>query len=100
MEPPRALEPTLNDIGTRYEHLKDHLYGLTVSIDILKGRYQTLATKERLNKLVFAAEVLQLTIDSFAGFNDQKVEYYLYKTLNSIPKNPEEIVGGRETPLI
>lgn len=100
MEPSKALEPTLNDIGTRYEHLKDHLDGLLTAVERLKTNSYTQADKDRLIKLSVAAEVLQSTIDAFAGFNDPRAEYYLYRVCNDIPKKPEEIEGGRGTPLL
>ena len=93
-------EPTLNDVGTRYDHLKEHLDGLVTAIEALKLRARSRENNERLLKLTLAAEVLQGTLDAYSGLNDPRGEFYLYRLFNGIPKNPEEIEGGRGTPLI
>ncbi len=93
-------EPELTDIGTRYEHLQEHLDALEACVEALKSRAHGPETRQRLMKLTIAAEVMRATIDSYAGVNANANEYALYRLLNSIPEHPENIEGGRGTPLI
>jgi hypothetical protein len=101
LEPNQKQEPQLTDYGTRYEHLQDHYEALEACVEVLKSRgLYSIDDKQRLSKLTIAAEVMRNTIDSYAGMNSTESEYALYKVLNSIPEHPENIEGGRGTPLV
>jgi hypothetical protein len=93
-------EPQPDDYGTRQDHFQEHLDSLNVCIEALKERSYSQEQKTALIKLTIAAEVMQATIDAFSGLNKDTSEYALYRLLHGIPKNPEEIIGGRGTPLI
>jgi hypothetical protein len=96
----KAPEQTLEDIGTRYQHLLDHCEALEACVEVLRSRgVYTPADKERLVKISIAAEVARATVDTYTGIKAPTAEYALYRMLKNIPKNPESIVGGRGTPL-
>lgn len=93
-------EPDLNDVGTRFEHLKDYAEALAACADIIEKRgIFSVADKERHVKFKIAAELAQHTIDNFAGYSDVRTEYRLYQLLNGIPQTGDAIEGGRGTPL-
>lgn len=93
-------EPQLTDIGTRYQHYCDYRDGLEICIGIIRSRgLNSPADHERLIKFSIALEVVNSTIDSFAGLKDGRTEYRLYRQVDTIPTNPEAIPGGRGTPL-
>lgn len=93
-------EPTLNDIGTRFEHLQDHYEALIACIEIMEQRkYISKADTERITKMKMAAEVVRGVIDAYSGYSESNVQYKLYHLLSNIPVNPEHIEGGRGTPL-
>ena len=96
---PEKKEASLQDIGTRYEHLNDHYEALEICVDVLSKRLFTDKDKQKLHKLTIAAEVMRDTIDSYMGHNRETSEYTLYKVLNGIPKDPAQVEGGRGTPL-
>jgi len=91
---------SLEDVGTRYEHLQDHYEGLVAAAESLKKRANTPEAKATLIKITQAAEVMKATIDSYAGLTDTTFEYKMYRLLKSIPKDPNAIEGGRGTALI
>lgn len=94
-------EPMLTDVGTRYEHLMDLLGLIELVMNRLKER--EVLTPDQIQKLfefAVASQFLKATIDSMSGYNGYMEEYKLYQTLNRIPENPEEIKGGRGTPLV
>jgi len=90
----------MNDIGTRYQHLKDLSDSWEICIDIIKNRPEPMSkdNKERMAKMLIAFEVLNITIDSFANYKNPEEEYMLGRSIRMIPK-AEEIEGGRGTPL-
>ena len=93
-------EPSLSDIGTRLEHLRDYRDSLEVCIDILKERGLNSPTdKQRLVKFSIAEKVLRVTIDAYMGYKDARTEYVLNKMVDEIPVDPTKIEGGRGTPL-
>ena len=96
--------PSLNDVGTRYEHLKDHLEALEFVRDrlVAKGdNGMSYSDKVRLTQIVVAIEVLKKTVDAFLGItSDTTIEYQLYRLLNSVPAKAEDIPSERGTPLI
>ena len=93
-----SKEPSLEDVGTRYEHLRAHYESLTACVESLEARGVPISDP-RLYKLAFAAEVVELTIDAYAGYQNQNTEYSLYKLINSIPEKGDLVEGGRGTPL-
>jgi hypothetical protein len=98
-EPPK--EPSLEDVGTRFEHLQDHFDSLAAVIDVMKRRqYLSANDKQKIVHLQIAADVMRATIDSYAGWTDSRTEYALYRIINGVSVKPEEIQGGRGTPLI
>jgi hypothetical protein len=98
---PKFNEPTLQDIGTRYQHLLEHYEALEAVVDILKSKdYLSQIEKVKLIKLSTAAEVTRATIDAYAGFNDSPGQYSLYHLIENLPLRGEVIEGGRGTPLI
>jgi len=99
VQEPNKKEYSLEDIGTRFEHLNDHFEALEVCIDVLSKRIFTDSDRQRLMKITMASEVLRDTIDSYMGQNKDTNEYALYKVLNGIPKDPAQVEGGRGTPL-
>ena len=93
-------EPSLDDVGTRYQHLKDLQTVMEAVMDRVKER--PVLTPEQAQKLMefaVATQVIKSVIDSMSGINGYMEEYKLYQLLNKIPDNPEEIQGGRGTPL-
>jgi hypothetical protein len=93
-------EISLSDVGTRYEHLQEHCDSLEACVAVLKAKgIYSQNDKERLAKLTAAFEVTRATLDAFTGINESTTEYSLYRLLNSIPKDPEAVEGGRGTPL-
>lgn len=91
----------LNDVGTRYSHLVEYRDSIEVCIKILEDRgLHALVDKERHRKFTTALEVISTTIDSFAGLKNQSSDYYLYRLIDTIPKEADKITGGRGTPLI
>jgi hypothetical protein len=93
-------EPKLEDIGTREEHLRDYLESLDACFQIMRKRgVYSKDDKERLIKFYTAAEVLKATLDSMYGLTDRDLEYSVYRVVNSVPKDPASIEGGRGTPL-
>jgi uncharacterized protein YyaL (SSP411 family) len=99
MEPSKI--ETMDDIGTRLEHLTAHAEALEACAEILKARSQySPSDKERYLKIAIAAEVTRATVDTVTGVNNkQELEFKLYKILKDIPKDPSQIEGGRGTPL-
>jgi hypothetical protein len=97
---PSKIE-TMDDIGTRLEHLTAHAEALEACAEILKARSQySPADNERYLKIAIAAEVTRATVDTVTGVNDKsKLEFALYKMLKDIPKDATSIDGGRGTPL-
>lgn len=96
---PKPKEYLLSDVGTRYEHLQDHLDSLNACVDVLKDRVHSATDKARLIKLAAAADVMRATIDAYADIGGTVNEYKLYRLLNTIPKDLAAIEGGRGTPL-
>ena len=97
-QPPK--EPSLEDIGTRYKHLTDHYEAIEAVLTALLARPNPGAKeKEVALKLQHAADITKTTIDTFAGLHNQSVEFQLYRLVNSVPKDPETVEGGRGTPL-
>ena len=96
--------PSLNDVGTRHQHLQDHLEALECVRDRMMERGQgrlSYLEKQKLLEIAIAANVLQKTIDAFLGIGtDTSTEYQLYKLLNSVPKKADDIPNERGTPLI
>lgn len=93
-------EKKLSDTGTRYAHLKELSDSWEICIEIIKreGAYLNPDKQRRLDKLLIAYEILNLTIDSSANYHDIDEQYNLGRRIRLIPK-AEEILGGRGTPL-
>jgi hypothetical protein len=101
MESPKIVTKKLEDIGTRYTHLCDLQDSLESCVEIIVTKLpDTWDNKQRLAKMRIALEIIKISIDSFGDYNDKDKKYNLYKMIENIPKNPDEIVGGRGTPLI
>lgn len=97
---PEKKEPSLDDIGTRFEHLSDYADALEACADILEKKgLKNQNDQQRYIKFRVAYEVIRTTIDSFSGYSDSRVEYQLYKMLHSIPSEANKIEGGRGTEL-
>ena len=97
---PNPAEPTLNDIGTRYEHLKEHYEALEAVANRLQARNAlSVEDKQRLIKLTIAAEVTKQTLDAFLGLSGANLEYMMYRIVKSVPKNADDIPSERGTPL-
>ena len=94
---PQIPEPLPTDIGTRLDHLTQYRDSLETCIEIVKARPYHTDTQQKLIKFAVALEVLNVTIDSFSGYIDRSTEYNLYRLLNSVPKNAEQllIIGGK-----
>lgn len=93
-------EPSMNDVGTRYEHLKDFLDSLYACIGRMEERgVKTNSDQGKMLKLQIAADVMKSTLDAQVGYNASNTEYQLYKMIDSIPAKAESIEGGRGTPL-
>jgi hypothetical protein len=92
---------SLNDIGTRYEHLMDLKGAIDSVIQILKDKkHLNPDDMQKLLEFQIMAQGIQLTIDSIARYTNYMEEYKLYKTIDSIPSDPAVIEGGRGTPLL
>lgn len=90
----------LNDIGTRYEHLCEYRDSLDMCVRLISERGATTPdARQRLMKFSVALEVINTTIDAFAGIRAAGVEYQLYRQINSIPSDPESIPATRGTKL-
>jgi hypothetical protein len=97
---PKKPEPKLDDIGTRYEHLMEYRDSLETCMQILNDRgLHSLTDKQRMIKFAIALEVINTTLDAFAGMFAGNAEYIMYRLLNSVPKNPGDIMPTRGTPL-
>lgn len=98
---PEPKTPTLDDVGTRYEHLQDHLEGLEAARDRLlsRGGNLSLDEKQRLVAITIAADVTRKTVEAFMGLNNTNVDYQLYRILSSVPAKADDIPGERGTPL-
>jgi hypothetical protein len=96
----KPKELTLEDVGTRYQHLNDHYEFLEAVISDLLARPNAGPQEKQVAiKLRNAADIVKSTIDSYAGLNDSKAEFGLYRLINGIPKDPNTVEGGRGTPL-
>jgi len=93
-------ERKMNDIGTRYQHLKELSEYWEICMEIIKkkGYFLSKDNKERLAKMLIAYEVLNITIDSLSDYNDIDVQYELGRSVRLIGK-AEDVKGGRGTPL-
>lgn len=90
----------LSDVGTRYKHLSDYRDALEFCVGIIKSKkYPATEDAKRIHKFEIALELLQVTIDSLAGINDNMSQYSLYRQVDSAACKPELIEGGRGTPL-
>lgn len=101
MEPIQEPPSNLNDIGTRYQHLNDYRDSLEFAVKMLQDRgLHSLSDKQRFMKFTAAHEAVSITIDAFAGLKEKGADYYMYKLLNSVPKDAETVPSERGTPLI
>lgn len=92
--------PSLNDIGTRYDHLRDYAEALDACAKRLEDRgVKTPSDQGKLLKFQIASEVIKSTLDAQSGYNGSSTEYSLYKLLNGIPDKGDQVQGGRGTEL-
>ena len=91
-EEEKKSEPTIYDVGTRYQHLVDYKDSLEVCRDIVRSRGDLKAAA----KFATALEVVGVTVDSFSGYRATNAEYTLYKLLNSVPRSKDALraIGG------
>lgn len=96
MEQPEVRMKTLDDVGTRYQHLKDLADSWEATIAIITERkpVNTPEQRQKLAKICIAYEILNITIDSFAEYHDPDKQYTLYRTIESVPMLPVELTGG------
>jgi len=97
VESPEPVMKRLDDIGTRYVHLKDLADSWEATIEIITNRgVQNIPDgKQRLQKLCVAYEILNITIDSFAEYKDPDKQYELYRAVESCSNLPN-MLGGTE----
>lgn len=92
--------PSLQDVGIRYDHLKDYADSLQVCIDRLIERgIKTRKDALTLAKFSAAVEVINNTLDAQTGINNPSNEYLLYKLVDKLPTKGDELDGGRGEPL-
>jgi len=91
-------ELNLKDVGTRYEHYSQLLSLWESGLEILK-KYRLVTEGEfrQLNQLETGIELLRKQIDVLAEFNESILTIKM--EINSIPRDPSKIKGGRGTPL-
>lgn len=95
------IPTSLTDNGTRYQHLAEYRDSLEVCMKILQDRgLRTLEDRQRFAKFTTALEVITTTLDSYAGLRNTGSDFYLYRLVESVPKDPTQIEGGRGTPLV
>lgn len=93
----------LTDTGTRYRFYRELLELWQDGLEVLGriGGYKTEGDKEKETKLQGGIELLQRQLDIMSGYEDgmySNTVYPLMKLVNQLP-GPEEIQGGRGTPL-
>lgn len=91
----------LKDVGTRYEHYRE-LLGLWEDVQqLIEERPREYPLSNRANKVAkrvrIAIDLLRKHLDNMSSYEDKTLA--LWRTVNNIPRDPEEIVGGRGTPL-
>ena len=91
--------PKLEDVGTRYQHLMDYKEALDTCVLIMKEHAVSLAEKQKMAKFMIAAEVFQTHLNAISDYYDYMSEYNLLRSVDSIPRDPAQIPGGRGTPL-
>ena len=94
----------MNDVGTRYEHLREFISDLedalvTMSDRIEKAKYVPTDDTNKLRNLTITYQVISRYFNSLSGVNETEQEYKLSCLVDKIPDNPDEIEGGRGTPL-
>jgi hypothetical protein len=89
---------SLQDVGTRYEHLYDLLELYECAYEILMGKpVRSQEESAQVYELKYAIKLLRKVLESVADM-DRKM-FDLRRTILSLPKNPLMIEGGRGTPL-
>ena len=97
---PAPKEPSLDDVGTRYDHLREHYEALMeVCGSLLRRPALSVEDKQRLVKLTMASEVVKGTLDAWMGLSTTNVDYMMYRMLKTVPKNADDIPSERGTPL-
>jgi hypothetical protein len=91
---------SLEDVGTRYDHLMDLKGAIELVIERIKEKNViSPVDTQKLFEFTVMARGIQTVLDSMSGLNGYIVEYQLYKMLNNIPTDPTKIEGERGTPL-
>jgi hypothetical protein len=79
---------TLQDVGTRWEHLSDLLDNWSIGVEVVRqsyARYPNDKDKLRLAQLEAAVKIIKMETDRLAEY-DQK-QWRLQDEINRIPKN-------------
>lgn len=86
---PPAPKPKLEDIGTRYEHLRHLSEIVEIGANRLNEKMQkqglTGPEREKFIKLMITFEIVNVTIDSLAKYQDDVQAYKLAKIVDQIP---------------
>lgn len=98
--PEKPKIPTLNDIGTRFDHLMELKDAFEICIEIIKKKqYIDNIDAQKLIEFSICAKGIQVTIDSLSGYHSNETDFVLYKLINSVPKDPSMVDGDSGTPL-
>ena len=91
-EEPKRPEPTMHDMGTRYQHLLDYKDSMEICLEITKKR----GNGQAAAKFATALEVINTTLDAYSGYRETSTEFTLYRLLNSVPKSKDALreIGG------
>jgi len=92
--------PKSTDVGTRYQHLADLLDIWRAALQIIKQMNPAHRGEGDANReimLEHAVFLLEKHIDTITGYKGEWFD--LNRMLDSVPKDPTTIKGGRGTPL-
>jgi hypothetical protein len=95
---PEGLK-SLNDIGTRYTHLRDLAGELEDGIEVYtrriqgQGTFQNLADVKVLIKLSLTLEVVMQFIELDSLYKDNENQYKLSRLIDSVKLDPEVVAS-------
>lgn len=80
-----VIKISLEDVGTRYQHLSDILESWELGLDVLEHQTSSETNQTRIQQLKAGISLLRTQMDQMAGFSSKVWD--LREEINRIPKN-------------